>query len=174
MVRTRVHVDVNPQVRRIVSQFEWKKHEVTKLTNQVDYRFRKHESAVFKTEGAAGGSKFAPLSTDYKKWKKRHFPGRKILSLTGGLRKSLTAKGPQHVSFGFLTPQPGLVVGTKNRLAAYHGPGRFHNPRLPLRDALQHREKDTLTYEIIVAEFMAKRLERVNKVLATWKAKRKR
>lgn len=36
------------------------------------------------------GGRFVPLSPRYKKWKKRHYPGRPILTLTGAMRASLT------------------------------------------------------------------------------------
>lgn len=55
--------------------------------------FRKHEKRHLKTEGAATGKKFEPLSEAYAAWKDRNFPGRPILVLRGTLREALTKKG---------------------------------------------------------------------------------
>jgi phage gpG-like protein len=44
----------------------------------------------FDTEGRTGeGSKWPPLSPPYKRWKDRHFPGRRILERTYALRRSM-------------------------------------------------------------------------------------
>lgn len=155
----------------IARQFKWEQHEIKKLAAQIDYRFRKHETEVFQQGGTPGGSRFVPLSAKYAKWKKRHFPGKKILSLTGKLKKSLANKGPQHVAFGIVQPRPSVTIGTRNRLAAFHGPGRLHNKNLPVRDAMLHKPRNEAKYFDIVAEFLTERTKRIMRAsLAQWKA----
>jgi len=56
--------------------------------------FLKHEKRSFDTQGESTGKKWAALSPAYLAWKKRHFPGRPILVLTGALRLALTERGP--------------------------------------------------------------------------------
>ena len=52
--------------------------------------FRAQEKEQFKSEGALGAGRWAPLSPDYKAWKARKYPGRKIGVLTGALQRSMT------------------------------------------------------------------------------------
>ena len=170
---TKSTVRVNPKVKTLAEAFELQPAEMKRITIQVDYAFRAQEKKVFASSGSAGGSKFAPLSARYAKWKKRNYPGRKILSLTGGLRKSLSTKTSGHVARSTTTPRATITVGTRNILAAYHGPGQLHNPRMPERDALQHRPQDEQKYIDIAAEYFLKvKLPRVARTLAAWKAVR--
>ena len=161
---------MNPVIKTLAQALDLQTAEVKRIAIQVDFAFRKHESKSFKSQGAASGGKWSKLSPAYAKWKKRAFPGRKILSLTGGLRKSLTSKGPQHVAFGTTKPRASITVGTKNRLAAYHGPGRFHNSKLPVRDALQHRPSDEQRYlDIAIDYFKEVKIPRIERLLARFK-----
>lgn len=172
---TKSTVRVNPRLKTLADAFELKGPELKTISVWIDTAFRKHEKRLFATSGSHGGSKFAPLSDKYAKWKKRHFPGRQILSLTGGLRKSLSTKKHGHIARSYTQPRPTIVVGTTNELAAYHGPGRWRNPRLPLRDPMQHTRKQEQTYFDLAREYMADvKLPRVARIMAAWKAVRLR
>ena len=67
---TRVTTRVNPEIKRLHNIADLHQHEVNKITKQVDYRFRKHEAELFRSEGTAGGAKWAALSPEYAAWKK--------------------------------------------------------------------------------------------------------
>ena len=56
------------------------------------------ETALFRDEGASGNfPRWAPLSPKYDRWKRAHFGRRKILNLTGKLRRQLTGQqAPWH------------------------------------------------------------------------------
>jgi phage gpG-like protein len=59
--------------------------------NEVAEFFYRTEEKIFASEG--NPEMFVPLSPIYKAWKSKHYPGRKIMELTGRLRRSLTGKG---------------------------------------------------------------------------------
>jgi phage gpG-like protein len=128
---------LNPRVRDLESLFRLDGGDMQRITERVDTTFRKQSSQVFATEGSAGGERWEPLSPGYAKSKQKKFPGRKILQRKGKLRRSLVNKGADHVAFGYTEPQPTVEVGTADPVAAYHAPGRFHNPNLPVRDPIQ-------------------------------------
>ena len=167
---------MNREIKELHNIADLHQHEVNKIIKQLDYRFRKHEAELFRSEGSAGGAKWAALSPAYAAWKSgaRSFQrsinksrkaagkksqgaiGSKILTLRGTLKKSLTQTknaNPQHIAFGGVQPRPFFTFGTRNRLAAYHGRGRFHNMRLPVRDALQHRSDDVQKYYDIIKDY---------------------
>lgn len=84
----------------------------------------------FDAEGRlSDGRKWAALSPAYADWKRRHFPGRKILELRGRLRRSLrwntgrfSAGGRGNVGpGGIYRPHPTYVeVGTSVEYGIYH------------------------------------------------------
>jgi phage gpG-like protein len=162
-------VDVKRRVLTMKEAFALQPAEMKVMGRRADNLFRVNMKQQFKSEGDSGGEKFQRLSEPYRRWKKRHYPGRKILSLTGKLRKSLTqtkSTNPQHVLFQTTQPRPTITMGTRNRLAAYHGPGRFHNPNLPMRDALQHTETQERAYLAQIADYwFDKKLPRVARTL---------
>lgn len=98
------------------------------------------EAEAFAVEGARRGLPvWAPLSERYRRWKERHFPGRKILELTGDLRRSLAEKGRGHRRI--LSPTFmlfGTMIRTKRGApyAMFHQEGTRRMPaRPPLRPA---------------------------------------
>lgn len=55
--------------------------------------FRNMESGLLASEGTSEGeARFKPLSERYRKWKEQHFPGRRIMFLTGKTTAALTGK----------------------------------------------------------------------------------
>jgi phage gpG-like protein len=97
------------------------------LYEEIADDFRSTEAGIFNKQGAfEGGSKWKALSPDYKAWKARKYPGRKILELTGSLKRSLTSVGGNHVS------QPttdSIRIGTKDPKASYHQKGTSKMPQ---------------------------------------------
>lgn len=53
------------------------------------------QEKLFRLQGTP--KRWAPLNPRYRKWKQRHFPGRKIGELTGGLQASFVARTTQSV-----------------------------------------------------------------------------
>lgn len=94
----------------------------------------------FRTEGAHGlGTQWHPLSDRYARWKARHYPGRKILELTGRLRSSFS--DPGHPDEVVQESAKALWVGSAVGYAQYHqyGEGRRYRPIVALtnRDAAE-------------------------------------
>jgi len=90
------------------------------IFTDVVHLFRKHESRHFATEGQSTGQKFPGLSFNYWKWKRRNFPGRPILQLTGTLRDALVRGGGRgsfrpgaHLKMTRATLEVGLDENTK-------------------------------------------------------------
>lgn len=84
----------------------------------------------FDAEGAYTGARWAALSPPYRRWKAKHYPGRKILERTGLLRESLTQR-----PFGIDEVKDDLmVIGTGVPYASYHQKGA---PNLPARQMIQ-------------------------------------
>lgn len=54
------------------------------------------EARQFATEGGLG-ERWASLSPAYAAWKSQHYPGKKIMELTGALRTSLAERGAGHI-----------------------------------------------------------------------------
>ena len=167
---------VNPQLLKTLGQAaSMQPAEMKVILSQVDFRFREDEKQQFSSEGSSGGAKWQALSPRYAAWKKRKYPGRKIMSLTGKTRKSLTTKGSGHVAKYILKPYPVVEVGTSVKTAAYHidhPKNDLYNPRMPNRDTLQITAQQDRKYTQIITEYMTEvKLPRVMKILAsaTWK-----
>lgn len=125
---------------------------------------------AFDTEGAATGSRWARLSPAYATWKRRHFPGRKILERSGRLRRSLrwnTGRfsvggrgnvGPE----GIYRPFPdALEVGTSVPYGIYHqqgarAPQRGLDSRGRLRSRVSGRflRRSTLARSVVSGRFL--------------------
>ena len=82
----------------IIRTFEAKIARIEDLVpvfDAIGKQFYAEEEKVFDAEGAYGGRpKWAPLSERYRRWKELHFPGAKILHLTGGLIEALQPVSP--------------------------------------------------------------------------------
>jgi len=107
-------------------------------------------TSVFEAEGAfEGRPKWQDLSPAYALWKTRHFPGRKILELTGRLRGSLTNRGgPDNVLQ--ITPTE-LSVGTVVPYAIRHQLGQGH---LPMRKIIELTAAQKLRWVQILHKYM--------------------
>ena len=93
-------------------------------------RFISDVQAGFESEGEPVGG-WAALSPAYAAWKMRKFPGRKILELTGRLKRSLTLEGGGLGPDGIYEEGPtSLTVGTSVPYARFHQMG---TPKMPQR-----------------------------------------
>jgi len=95
------------------------------------------ETDQFKSEGAEGGEKWAPLSEVYAGWKERHYPGQQILERTGDLRASLTRRGDPNAVH--IEERKLLTLGTKLPYAIYHQ-SIAPRKKLPRRPVIQLTE----------------------------------
>jgi hypothetical protein len=78
---------------------------------------------MFESEGAFAGRPWAPLSPRYAAWKAARFPGKKILTRTGQLRRAATSPTRR------ATPTV-LTLTIESEVAVYHQEG---TPRMPAR-----------------------------------------
>jgi len=141
--------------------------DLNPMLRDVDKMFARNMRRLFSTQGGSGGPEWQALSPRYKAWKDRAFPGRKILSLRGKLRRSLASRSStDHVARWTLKPRARLIVGTSVRYAAYHAPGGLHNPKLPVRDPLQHTAPQSREYKDAVRRQLKRKLARLGRVLA--------
>ena len=98
------------------------------------------EQRLFAAEGKTEEhSKWIGLSDRYDTWKKKHYPGMPILTLTGRFRGSMTDPSGRHTEFR----QPHrLVWGSKHDvdgydLGAIHAEGRKEPPAMPAREPIR-------------------------------------
>jgi phage gpG-like protein len=172
---SRVTVETNPRLRDLRTALRLDQSDMQEILRLVDDRFVTNERRLFATEGSSGGSKWAPLDPKYKKAKQKKFPGRKVMSRSGALRKSLTNKGDtDHVATYQMTKPQAVMVGTKNKVAAYHIKGR-HNKGQPkhTRDTLQHTEQQKRALTGEVRRFLIDtKLERVRRAMSAWRGSR--
>jgi phage gpG-like protein len=92
------------------------------------------ESARFASEGFGA---WPPLSDGYRKWKQKHYPGQKILSLTGALRESLTSRTGASAVYQDEALQ--LTLGTATHYAKYH---QYGTGRMPARPPIDITQED--------------------------------
>ena len=157
----KVEVSINDRLRELPSLTKFEPDDIRRLLVTIDSRFVRNETQLFASEGTTGGQTWEPLSEDYAAYKARKFPGRKILQRTGKLRRSLTTKGDSdHVAYGYTQPRATLVVGSANEVGAYHAPGVKHNPRLPVRDPIQHTPAQLRDYSAVMRDYLIIKLAR--------------
>ena len=68
---------------RGISRYGEAIRDFSPVWNQIRDDFHRIEGEQFDTEGARAGTRWAPLSLAYEAWKRKHFPGRQLLVLTG-------------------------------------------------------------------------------------------
>lgn len=129
----------------------------------------------FETEGASGlGHRWQKLSAEYEAWKDRHYPGRKILVRSGGMKGELLNKAQAvRVYDDRMVYEP---RGKGGEIAGYHQTGHTINHALPI-DSLGFGGGQPHASEInwgglpqrkIVALSLAQRREAVDRVFAAW------
>lgn len=179
MVGPRITSAVNPRIKSLEQALRLTATDMQAMLTPVDTKFRTLERRLFATEGASGGARWRRLSPKYAKQKRRTHPGRKVMQKTGGLRRSLTQKGADHVArYTLSASRARLKVGTTNVLAAYHGPliGRLTTgsglgptrgrARLPVRDVMQMTPQQRRLYYKIVKDYLVDvKLKRAMKAL---------
>jgi phage gpG-like protein len=105
------------------------------LWPEVHIIFQEFMSRVFRTQGAYGGQRWAPLNPSYAAWKTKNFGARPIMQLTGELSRSFT--DPGHSGHVYRTGPSFMETGTKIKYARTHQWGyaqRNIPPRPLIRD----------------------------------------
>lgn len=91
---------------------------------------------------------FVPLSPKYKRWKDRHYPGKKIMQLTGRLMNSLTAENQADSQDTVrIIAKDYAELGTLVPYAHRHQKGTFGMPR---RKVVQVTDKHKVEWGRIV------------------------
>ena len=93
------------------------------------------EERSFKAQGLP--DRWVPLSPRYAAWKRKHYPGKKILERTGALKAAMTGSGPGAVR---VIGHRSAEFGTDIPYARYHQSGTRYMPRrkvVQLTDAMK-------------------------------------
>ena len=136
--------------------------DLTEVFQDISTSFYAHMKEVFAREGAVGSRQvWAPLSSRYRAWKERRYPGRKILELTGSLKRSLTEEnnplGIREIG------KDEMVIGTRVSYAVKHQVG-YAGPfqRLPQRKIIELTEEVKTDWTKLMHSFI------YSKVKKTW------
>lgn len=123
---------------RIIRRVEIKS-DFTPCFNDMAKAFYEFETKVFDSQGFHGDiGGWLPLSSKYAEWKRKFFPGKKILELTGELKDSLTEEGAKgnvtEISPTAMTLGSTLRVGKTGKwnLARLHQEGTKYMPKRPM------------------------------------------
>lgn len=127
-------------------QFNWAVDSISKsITDwrgvwpEVEQIFYRAQLEQFNSEGSRGGSRWTPLSDNYRNWKQKKYPGRPILVLTGRLKRSLTVNGAGGADQVRDQQPMSLTLGSVVPYAIYHQRG---TKRMAQRQPMQFLQRD--------------------------------
>jgi hypothetical protein len=184
----RANVSRSPRIRQLSEALRLTPEAARSVGDACDFRLRANETALFQSEGASGGPKWAPLSPPYAAAKERAYqakgstnraakkaggkPTRRvkpsILVLTGLMRDALTrtqdastsAGTARHESFVFsLGPSKWFWRGGAT------GPAYFEHASRE-RDPIQQTPEQVAAYQPIIAGQLLPHIQRAFRVLA--------
>lgn len=132
--------------------FEDKESKLSDLTEPLtrygDYLVSEHIVRQFQRRGFPAG--WAPLSPAYAEWKREHFPGRRLLELSGKMRRGFRFKaGPR--SLRIINRITAGQKGNKTPRWFWH---QFGTPKMPARPMLQVTDKDLAKLTEFVFDFL--------------------
>jgi phage gpG-like protein len=136
MLRFRMQVAGAAAIDRGIARCAGGLDDYRPLWPVIEDRFYALENALFRTEGAAAGSAWKPLSEKYARWKEAHFSGQPVLQRTGDLMKSLT--NPHDANAVRIQERNTLTLGSRIPYAVYHQAG---TSKMPPRPAIQFSEE---------------------------------
>lgn len=136
MIDLRLQVNGTQQVERTLHIAADHISDFSPAFRDLKNAFVRYQREEFKTQGAHGGHAWAALSPKYLAWKRKHFPGRRILELTGGLRKTLTSQLQV-----FVSPRR-LVMWSASKVATYHQGGAGNLPARKIIAVPQPEKRD--------------------------------
>lgn len=107
----------------------------------VEKIFYKHEAKSFASVGKSTGKPWAPLSEDYRAWKRKHFPGRPVLQRRGALLAALTRRGARG-SLRKITKK-GMEIGldAQTEIGKYGEAHTFGTKTMPARPPIRFDPK---------------------------------
>jgi len=116
------------------------------LVTDLQREFFKAEKKQFATEGGFGSAGWPKLSPEYRKWKRKHYPGKKILELKGRLKRSLTTSMGDSI---LQVERSGrrLTMGSTDPKAKYHQHG---TSKMPKRPPIDTPKEQNVAYHKIV------------------------
>lgn len=85
---------------------------------------------AYASKGKSIGMDWPPLSPAYAAWKRRHFPNKSLLVLTGKMKNSLTVNKSRNVIFNRAGGRQ-LILGTRIKYAKFHQYGTKKMPARP-------------------------------------------
>jgi phage gpG-like protein len=116
--------------------------DIREIAPDVFSHLEQQQKQNFEGEGLTYyGREWPRLSPRYKRWKDRHYPGRKILVLTGAMKHSLTRRRDRNAIREKVGPSE-LVFGSKDRKAMWHQDGTEH---MPMRTIIMSTRDDAQT-----------------------------
>lgn len=124
---------------------------------------RRQEKAIFASQGAAGASgRWPKLSPGYAKWKRRVFPGKKILVLSGEMKERFTVPSrPEYIQRFTPTGEGRGVVsfGASDEVAVKH----FRGIKLPVRDMISKTQEQINELRLTFIDWYIKRVRQVER-----------
>lgn len=135
-VKIKFVVDNEVQMSRLFTMMAADVDDLTEPFEEMASSFYDFMSRVFESEGSyeKGGAssiasvgRWAELSPNYKKWKMKHFPGKKILDLNGRMKRAAIQRGSsENVT---VIEKQEMKLGLKTPYAIYHQRGTKHMPQ---------------------------------------------
>ncbi len=122
------------QLDRALSRYGDALKDLRPAFQEIAESFKQIEAKQFASEGGVGSVGWAPLSANYALWKGMHYPGKKILELSGALLASVTGAGPGYIEE---IKKDSLKLGTKLPWSYWH---QKATGRMPARPVIQLTE----------------------------------
>jgi len=135
MFRFRLEIAGEVQMDRGIARFADGVADYRPIWPVIEDDFYAQMKDQFKSQGSAGGDKWAPLSPEYADYKEAHFPGKPILERTGALLDSLT--NPNSPNGVRIEERKTLTLGSRLPYALFHQVG---TKKMPARPEIQLTE----------------------------------
>lgn len=135
-VVSRVVMSGDEESVRIFRRLRDRVEDVRPAWKDVGDYLRRRMREQFATEGRSLGRRWDPLSPSYRA---RKAGNKGILDLTGGMRRSFTTKGRDHIEHGY---RRSFVFGSRHKLAPFHQEGTRQMPQRPILYAGRGVRKD--------------------------------
>jgi len=153
-IQLRFAVEGDVMVSRVFDTMGQKITDISPALKEMADSFYRHMTDVFENEGAVDKRPiWHPLSPSYRRWKAKHYPGAKILHLTGALEDSLTKKGDSHAVMTITKTE--MKVGTDLPYAMAHQKGVVRgNYILPERKIIELTDSVKKEWTSIMHRFL--------------------
>ncbi len=141
LIKLRFEVLGEVQLSRAFEDIAGIGDDLTEPFNDMAEEYYVSQSQVFDREGAfENRSKWPALSIAYARWKKKKFPGKKILELTGRMKKAATIRGAAD-NITRITHNE-MTVGLSTPYAMKHQKGLEGLPQRKIIELTDRQKKD--------------------------------